>query len=60
MHRFVHKASACLLSLGLCGLTQAADINTRQVLDEAIESVRAEGYRISWSDALVRPWMRGP
>lgn len=46
------------LLLLMAGLAQASGINNRQFLSEALESVRNEGYQITWSDALVKDWMR--
>ncbi len=38
--------------------TFAADINDRMSLIDAIESVRQDGVEITYSNRLVRPWMR--
>ncbi|MDX1555178.1 MAG: TonB-dependent receptor [Xanthomonadales bacterium] len=49
---------AGLLCLLLASSLRAQEVHDRQFLDEAIEAVRALGYEITWSDALVKPWMR--
>lgn len=46
------------LILFLGATAQAATIDDQMTIIEAIEAVRAEGYRISYSTRLVQNWMR--
>ncbi len=52
-----------LLAIALLGFSSAdvagaSEINDRMSIVEAIESVREQGFDVSYSSLLVEPWMR--
>lgn len=56
--RTVLKAGLFATFLVAAPAVPGAEITDRQFLAEAIEAVRAAGIEITYSDALVKPWMR--
>ena len=46
------------LGCSSAGVAGAAEINDRMSIVEAIESVREQGFDVSYSSLLVEPWMR--
>lgn len=52
------RALALVITLSISVSLQAADIDERMSLREAIDATRGEGYDISYSTQLVKPWMR--
>lgn len=53
------RIAACVVVLLLkCAIVWSEPVHDRMTLIEAIEAVRGEGYRISYSTRLVRRWMR--